>query len=140
MYLFYVDESGSPGDPNQKYFVLAGLAVFERQTHWLEQKLEELAKCIDSQEPEKLEFHGSPMRSGKNEWRRFTKQQRETWIKDGLQICADARQTPLFAAVVKRERAAHDGIDPVLYCFEQLASPLTCSWHAATQPAIRNAV
>lgn len=33
MYLLYVDESGSPGDPNQKHFVLAGVAVFERETH-----------------------------------------------------------------------------------------------------------
>jgi CheY-specific phosphatase CheX len=28
MYLLYVDESGSPQDPNQQYFVLAGIAVF----------------------------------------------------------------------------------------------------------------
>ena len=31
MHLLYVDESGSTHDPNLKYFVLAGLSVFERQ-------------------------------------------------------------------------------------------------------------
>ncbi|WP_238331497.1 DUF3800 domain-containing protein [Mannheimia haemolytica] len=29
----YVDESGSTTDPTQKYFVLSGIAVFERNTH-----------------------------------------------------------------------------------------------------------
>jgi hypothetical protein len=37
MYLTYLDESGSPGDLNTPFFVLAGVSVFERQTHWLEQ-------------------------------------------------------------------------------------------------------
>jgi Protein of unknown function (DUF3800) len=122
MYLLYVDESGSPQDPNQQYFVLAGVAVFERKTHWLEQALDNLASRIDPNEPEKWELHGSPMRNGNKEWRRFPKEQRQDWIKEGLKICADAKQTPLFAAVVKRERAAVDGIDPVIFCFEQLAS------------------
>ena len=36
MYLTYLDESGSPGDLNTPFFVLAGVSVFERQTHWLE--------------------------------------------------------------------------------------------------------
>ncbi|MEN2881044.1 hypothetical protein POEJIIAE_02489 [Mannheimia haemolytica] len=38
MYLMYVDESGSTTDPTQKYFVLSGIAVFERNTHWIEKK------------------------------------------------------------------------------------------------------
>ncbi len=53
MYLLYVDESGSPQDPNQQYFVLAGVAVFERKTHWLEQALDNLASRIDPNEPER---------------------------------------------------------------------------------------
>jgi hypothetical protein len=33
MHLFHVDESGSVADPAQQYFVLAGVAIFERKTH-----------------------------------------------------------------------------------------------------------
>lgn len=102
--------------------MLAGIAVFERRTHWLEQALDNLAKRIDPNEPEKWELHGSPMRSGHKEWRRFPKEQRQDWIKEGLQICADDKQSPLFAAVVNRDRAAAQGVDPVEFCFEQLAS------------------
>lgn len=39
MHLLYLDESGSIADPSQQFFVLAGLSVYERQTHWVEQKL-----------------------------------------------------------------------------------------------------
>lgn len=35
MYLRYGDEPGSPQAPNQKYYVLAGIAVFGRSPHWL---------------------------------------------------------------------------------------------------------
>jgi len=36
MHLLYVDESGSATDASQRYFVLAGISVFERTTHWIE--------------------------------------------------------------------------------------------------------
>ena len=39
MYLLYTDESGSVDDPNADIFVLPGICVFERQTHWLDDKL-----------------------------------------------------------------------------------------------------
>ena len=40
MYLLYLDESGNENDPNDRYFVLAGLALFERQTYFLAQAFE----------------------------------------------------------------------------------------------------
>ncbi len=43
MYLLYIDESGAVDDPSQPFFVLAGIAIFERQTHWVEQKLNDIA-------------------------------------------------------------------------------------------------
>ena len=32
MYLLYLDESGNESDPNDQYFVLAGIALFERKS------------------------------------------------------------------------------------------------------------
>ena len=40
MYLLYLDESGNESDPTDKFFVLAGAAVFERVTFFLSQSLE----------------------------------------------------------------------------------------------------
>ncbi len=40
MYLLYLDESGNESDPNDQYFVLAGIALFERQTYYLSRDVE----------------------------------------------------------------------------------------------------
>lgn len=71
MHLLYVDESGSPGDPNQNFFVLSGVSIFERKTHWVEAELNKIVARFNPADPYALELHGSPMRSGKSEWKHF---------------------------------------------------------------------
>ena len=77
MHLLYADESGSIPDPNQKYFVLAGVSVFERQGYWLAHELDKIAARFDPAEPALVELHGSPMRSGKDFWRTISRADRE---------------------------------------------------------------
>lgn len=122
MYLFYVDESGSVSDPAQQYFVLAGVAVFERKTHWIEQDLNEVALRFSSIEPHSVELHGSPMRSGREGWKAHSLSDRLQAIKDALQVVANhyPKGVRLFGAVVRKSSLA--GEDPVEHAFEQLAS------------------
>lgn len=118
MYLLYVDESGAVSDPEQYFFVLSGVAVFERKTHWLEQHLNAVAQRF-SQDYDAVELHGSPMRSGKG-WRQFPLPERIRAIKDALRIVADNRRSVrLFAAIVDKRALAED---PVVHAFEQLSS------------------
>ena len=35
MHLLYLDDAGSAGNSDERYFVLAGICLFERQVHWL---------------------------------------------------------------------------------------------------------
>lgn len=123
MHLLYVDESGSVSDVSQRYFVLAGVSVFERNTHWVEQKLNNLAISLDSNAPNEVELHGSPIRSGKGTpWRKMTREERSQVIKDALNMGINefpSHSVRLFACVV--EKAALAGSDPVHYCFEQVA-------------------
>ena len=84
MHLLYVDESGSVPDPAQQYFVLAGVAVFERKTHWIEQKLNDVARRFDNTNPHNIELHGSPMRSGREGWKAYQLADRLAAIKDSL--------------------------------------------------------
>ena len=42
MYILYLDESGTHSEAS--YFVLAGLAVFEREIHWFSQDLDALQR------------------------------------------------------------------------------------------------
>ncbi|WP_163069197.1 DUF3800 domain-containing protein, partial [Acinetobacter baumannii] len=64
MHLLYLDESGSVADPQQRYFVLGGVSVFERQSHWIETELNKIAERFKPAAPYDIELHGSPMRSG----------------------------------------------------------------------------
>lgn len=123
MHLFYVDESGSVTDPAQKHFVLAGVAVFERKTHWIEQKLNEVASRFSPDDPNAIELHGSPMRSGREGWKRHPYIARLDAIKHALKLSiADHYPSGvrLFGAVIKKDAIA--GQDPVIVAFEQVTS------------------
>jgi hypothetical protein len=122
MHLLYLDESGSVADPNQRYFVLAGVAVFERTTHWVEQDLNKVAERFSPVEPHNIELHGSPMRSGRSGWKAYPLPDRLQGIKDALQVVANRhpKSVRLFGAVVKKSALERE--DPVEHAFEQLAS------------------
>lgn len=122
MHLLYLDESGSVSDAGQRYFVLAGVSVFERMTHWIEQDLEAIAARFDGTNPGSIELHGSPMRAGRGIWRGIQRADREAAILDSLGIVAARfpRHLRLFGAVMRKDSLA--GRDPVEVAFEHLAS------------------
>lgn len=123
MHLLYVDESGATDDPDQRHFVLAGVSVFERKTHWIEQDLHAIAKRFNEHDPHAVELHGSPMRGGRGDWRRFPVESRLTAMQDALRagvVNCGPKQVRLFAVVIRK--AALPGTDPVQFAFEQLCS------------------
>lgn len=123
MYLLYLDESGSVADASQNHFVLAGLSVYERQTHWVEQKLNRIAArfSVDPSQAHSVELHGSPIRGGRSEWRAFPVADRIQAIKDSLHegVAQNYPRVRLFGAVIKKTSLS--GEDPVLHAFEQLS-------------------
>ena len=46
MYLLYLDDAGSVSNESDRFVALAGIALFERQVHFLDQDLERLAEEI----------------------------------------------------------------------------------------------
>ena len=123
MHLLYLDESGHLGDPNQRYFVLAGVSVFERSGHWIEQDLNDIARRFSARDPYAVELHGSPMRSGRDGWKAHSLADRLAAIKDSLRVGVAERprkDVRLFGVVVKKSSLS--GEDPVEYAFEQIAS------------------
>jgi hypothetical protein len=121
MYLLYLDESGSPKQQDQKYLVLAGFCVFERQGYWIEQELNKIASRFDPADPASVELHGSPMYSRRDRWKSFDFPERIAAIKDSLQafIRTDSRNR-IFISVIDKALASPK--DPVEVAFEQLAS------------------
>lgn len=121
MHLLYVDHSGEPTDPKQRFIVLAGLSIFERQGCWISQELDRIAGRFDPADPGSIEFHRSPMRQGRDGWDGFSVPDRMQAMLDALNVFATSNpQNRIFAAVV--EPAAISPRDAIEYAFEQVAS------------------
>ena len=122
MHLLYLDESGTASDPAQKHFVLAGVSVNERATHWIERELDLVAKKFSPHDPGLVELHGSPMRSGRGGWKQFKYSDRIDAMREALTkgVVAQSNRVRLFGAVVRK--ASLHGKDPAETAFEQLSS------------------
>lgn len=122
MYLLYVDDAGSIKNANERYFVLAGIAIFERQTYFLDNLLDELAARITPGDPNELEFHGNEMQSGRRRWRGLGKRpQRRTHIRHALATARSLQgHWALFGIVVDKKNNKNEDI--MDYAFEQLCN------------------
>jgi hypothetical protein len=103
MYLLYLDESGNENDPNDRYFVLGGLALFERQIYFLAKALETVQeKHFPGHQP--IPFHASEIRSGRNLWRKVSTTVRAQVLAD---LADEIVKTPprgraLYAAAIEK--------------------------------------
>ncbi len=121
MHLLYLDDAGSVGNPQERFFILAGIALFERQTYHLERLLDAVAARFAHPEPKTLELHGNQMLAGRKFWRDFPKADRRKAIADGLNTIRDLRgDVALFGAVI--EKIAVSPEDPTEFAFEEVAS------------------
>jgi len=104
MYMLYLDESGNENNPQDRYFVLAGLALFERQTYFLNERLKDVQeKHFPNQPP--IPFHASEIRSGRGFWRGVHEEQRQAVLDDVIAaiIAAPDRALQLYAAVIEKD-------------------------------------
>lgn len=121
MHLLYLDESGSPSDPHQEYFILAGLSIFERQGYWISQELDKIAARFNLAEPQSIELHGSPMLQGRDGWKVHGLNSRLEAMRDALSVFSKSHvSNRLFAAVISKSKSYPR--DPLEYAFEQVCS------------------
>ena len=121
MHLLYVDESGTPSDSTLNHFVLSGISVFEKQTHWIEQEMNAIAARFNADDPYERELHGSPMRGGRDGWKNFSFNDRKQAIKDCLALLTQKhRDIRIFACVVPK--GALDGKDVITESFYNFSS------------------
>ena len=128
MYLLYLDDAGDVKKREDKHFILAGIAVFERQVNWLQAELDHLVEMLGYRDfdglhrPDKLELHGTQILSGSGRWRtlKLNREKRRDII--GASLEASERLVPnqwrLFGVVV--DKRALSPKDPIEYAFEQL--------------------
>ena len=88
MFILYIDGSGSVRNPGETYFILSGLAVFERQIYHMIKDLDDLVATFNIGPAEQIELHGSPMYGGQIEpWRSVRQRtRREEMIGQALNV------------------------------------------------------
>jgi hypothetical protein len=119
MYLLYLDDAGSPGNPAEEYFVLGGICVFEAQVEWFSRELDRLATPYDKN-PEEVEFHASTIFSRRAApWKALTIDEARGLLKSVLQVAASSYEaTRLFACAIHKK--SYPTSDPVELAFEDL--------------------
>lgn len=122
MYLLYLDDSGSNDDPTQKYLVLGGVSIFERQVHFVTKKLNEIAERLNPLDPHAVEFHASEIFSGRTApWDKIQKTARIAIIKEVLSVLSDSHiSVQAIACAVHKD--SFKGSDPMAIAFEDLCS------------------
>jgi predicted RNA-binding protein Jag len=123
MHILYLDDSGSPINPNEEYFVLGGVSVPENSARWLSSVLEKIAIQISPENPESVELHAAEIFSGREEpWQAFkSKQQRIDIIKNVLfTLNAANKEIVVFACAV--HKASYPEEDVVIHAFEEITS------------------
>lgn len=137
MHLLYLDESGHAHDPCTDFFVLAGFSIFERSTHWLEAAIDPIAARLNPLNPDSIEFHGAPMRGGKEYWKAIDPAQRVQAVVDILSLLSNPQlKLRVFASVIEKKTMPRD--DVLTKSFENLAMHfdqyLANMWHTRRDP------
>jgi len=108
MHLLYLDDSGTIGDPQTAHCLFAGFAIFETVTHWVEQDINAVAAKYRL--PPSLEFHATHINTGKNAWRKISKDVRQEILFDLYTLIKNrGRDIHLFASVHNIEKSRQRG-------------------------------
>ena len=115
MYLLYVDDSGLQTDKSCQHCILAGFAIREGQTYWVQQAIDNIvAQHLGISD---IELHGTYIRTGKKEWRRFPKQIRDDLFNAILSYIASnyPSQFILFGVALKKSHFQGNSLSEELF-------------------------
>lgn len=123
MHILYLDDSGSPTNRNEEYFVLGGLSVPENSVGWLTYELEKIASEYDADDPSSVELHAAEIFKGaEHPWKDITvKRERVDVIKKVLSSLDKAnREIVAFACAVHKASVTRE--DVVIHAYEEVTS------------------
>ncbi|WP_321474981.1 DUF3800 domain-containing protein [uncultured Paludibaculum sp.] len=121
MYLLYLDDAGSSGNPAEAYFVLGGICVYEAQADWFTRELDKLAASFDAQDPSSVEFHASAIFSRRQvPWKGLGQEEARGVIKSVLNVARTSYDSACcFACAIEKASLPPDQ-DCVALAFEDL--------------------
>ena len=124
MYLLYLDESGTHAEASN--FVLAGLAVFEREIHWYSRDLDALQLEYFPEADGPVHFHATNLRTGGGDfvappWDSLSPTRRHE-LRGRIYDVIRNRRGVLFGCVIEKAWADSRSEDPYERGFEDLIS------------------
>ena len=120
MYLLYLDDSGSPKNPNESHVVLGGFIVPEEKLYWVNKNLNDLCRMLSL--PDGTEFHASEISGGRKEpWKNIDKPRRYEAIKRVLKS-AEFSLNNISVLACAVEKAHFPNEDPMFIAFEDACS------------------
>ena len=124
MYVLYLDEAGTHGEA--RYFVLAGLAVFEREIYWFTKDLNDLQAEYLPQVAEPLNFRCSKLRTRAGDeveppWDTLSTEQRRD-LKQRIYETIRNRRGVVFGCAIEKRYCEATGEEPYERAFEDLVS------------------
>lgn len=123
MHLLYVDDSGSVGNPDERYFILGGVAIFERGIYHVIKALDDVVEGFAlGGSAHDIELHGTDMYGGRSApWRSLQRGRREQMIGQALGVLGAQRSAVrVFGIAVEKAHIAP--LDPVEYAFEEICN------------------
>lgn len=110
-------------DPSQDYFVLAGLAVFERGIYHLIKAADDLVLSWQlAPDPQDVEIHASPMYQGRKGtiWHTLDRNARVRMMQEALDLLRGHSSIRAFGVAVHKAAIAPE--TPLLYAFEEMSN------------------
>ena len=122
MYLLYSDGSGSVRNPSERHFVLAGIAVFDRQIYHFVSNVDKFVSLLALGDTHDVELHGSVMvNESKTPWKGMVRKHRLDTIERSLGLLVSAHHSvKAFAVAVDKQSIFQN--DPVEYAFEEICN------------------
>jgi hypothetical protein len=119
-FLLYVDESGDPPNADERFFVLGGVAVFERQAYWVNEQFDRLQEQYFS--GQYVEFHARAIHNhDEPPWNTLPSRARREIIDALYRAIAELHQSVVLFGVAL-EKLVRGSADPVGRAFEELCN------------------
>ena len=124
MFILYVDDSGSIRNTNEQFFVLGGVAVYEKSIYHLINECDEQIDSFGIGQNEDIEIHTTEIYAGrKNPWKSVKKKsEREGMIHSFIDIIEGQRPQSFRLFSVAVDKRAISPRDPIETAFEELCN------------------
>lgn len=123
MHILYLDDSGSVSNPNERFFVLGGVAIFERGIHHLITKIDACISSFELGDIAQIELHATDIYGGRTRPWSSVKDRgtREKMLHAILEVLAAKNASVrLFAVAVDKQQVGPE--DPLEFAFEEMCN------------------